>query len=343
MFTSSTTGAPKAVMHTADTLAALNQGFSERFGLSADTPIFMPSPLGHSVGAIHGARLAMYLGATLVLQDGWDPQLALELVAEHRCAFTAAATPFLKDLLDAPGPATGYKLEGLKTFLCGGAPVPPVLLDQAALQCPDTLVTVLWGMTEGGVTTCVPGDPPERVLGTAGAPLPGLELQILGEQQQALPPGEVGELAMRGPGVFVGYLGQEELYASLVTEDGFFRTGDLATIDDDGYLLLRGRLKDVIIRGGVNISPLALEDCLSAHPGVAAVAVVGAPDERLGERICAVIVPSGEAPTLGDLVRWADEHGIPRRQWPERVHVVKDMPRTAAGKIRKNVLRDLIP
>jgi acyl-CoA synthetase (AMP-forming)/AMP-acid ligase II len=145
---------------------------------------------------------------------------------------------------------------------------------------------------------------------------------------------------MRGPGVFFGYLGDEELYRSSVTGDGFFRTGDLARLGADGYLHLTGRLKDLIVRGGVNISPLPIEDALAAHPAVRRVAVVGAPDERLGERICAVVVPEGDPPELDDLIAWVRGQGLPRRLWPEALRVVDEMPTTAAGKIRKNVLAE---
>ena len=334
MFTSSTTGMPKAVMHTADTLAAANIAFSLRFGLSEDTPIFMPSPLGHSVGAWHGARLSLFTGALLVLQDVWDPVRALELVDEHGCAFTAAATPFLKDLIDAEWPAGTPKLATLRTFLCGGAPVPPILLEQALEQAPHTFVTVLWGMTEGTGTTCTPDSSREQLTGTAGAPVPDLELTILEPNADG-----VGELAMRGPEVFVGYLGQEQLYRDLLTEDGFFRTGDLATIGDDGYLRLTGRLKDLIIRGGVNIAPGPIEDAIAGHPAVRRVAVIGERDERLGERICAVVVSKGPPPTLRELNAWLTERGLSPRKLPEALRVVGDMPVTAAGKIRKGDLR----
>lgn len=348
MFTSSTTGLPKAVMHTADTLAALNVTFAERFGLGPDSPIFMPSPLGHSVGAIHGARLALHTGAPLVLQDRWDPARALEAVATHGCRFTAAATPFLKDLVDAPWPAAGAaaggpKLAPLAWFLCGGAQVPPSLMEQAEAEFPNTRVTVLWGMTEGGLTTCTTESPREKVLTTAGVGLPGLELRTFDERGEETAPGVEGELAMRGPGVFVGYHGQTSLYESLLTPDGFFRTGDLARIDGDGYLRITGRLKDLIIRGGVNISPVPVEDALAACPGVRAVAVVGYPDERLGERICAVVETAGGEPAeLGALTGLLRDRGLPKHLWPELVRTVGEFPRTAAGKIRKIELRDRI-
>ena len=342
MFTSSTTGMPKAVMHSEDTLAALNIGFTERFSLGPDAPIFLASPLGHSIGAIHGTRLALHTGAPLVLQDVWNPEQALEMIEEFGCAFTAAATPFLKDLVDARWPRSTPKLAPLRSFLCGGAQVPPSLMEAAQAQFPNTFVTVLWGMTEGGLVTCVRESPAEKVMSTAGIGLPGLELRCLDAEGGTLPAGQEGELAMRGPGVFIGYFGQQDLYDSFITDDGFFRTGDLARIDADGYVRITGRLKDLIIRGGVNISPAPIENALADHPGVNAVAVIGHPDERLGERICAVVVPDGEAPSLDDLIAHARAKRLPKHLWPEVLRVVDTMPMTPAGKIRKADLRAIV-
>ena len=288
-FTSSTTGNPKAVVHSANTLGALNQTFTERFSLGADRPIFMSSPLGHSVGAYHGARLALFTGASLILQDGWDAERALVMIEQFGCAFTAAATPFLKDLVDADRTGPLPKLNSLRSFLCGGAPVPPVLMEQSRTEFPNTFVTNLWGMTEGGLVTCVPDSPREKIIATAGIGLPGLELRVLDEAGKELPGNREGELVMRGPGVFFGYAGQDDLYRTSMTADGFFRTGDLARIDEQGYVRITGRLKDLIIRGGVNISPIPIEDTLARHSDVESVAVIGFPDARLGERICAVI------------------------------------------------------
>lgn len=339
MFTSSTTGVPKAVVHTENTLAAVNRGFAERFSITGDRPIFMPSPLGHSVGSWHGARLSLFTGAALILQDHWDPERAIGTIAATGSEFTVAATPLLKDLLDAGRPA---ELGGLNTLLSGGAPVPRALLEQGLEQLPNTLVSALWGMSEGGVTTCLPGDPPERILETCGAGLPGLELRTLDSDGVPTRAGQAGELAMRGPGVFAGYLGQEGLYREQLTEDGFFRTGDLAELDEHGYLRITGRAKDLIVRGGVNISPAPLEEALAAHPHIRRVAVVGVPDERMGERICAVVVPNGEPPEFSGLLEWLGQRKVPRRLWPERLCVVDEMPQTAVGKIRKFELRDRI-
>ena len=338
MFTSSTTGPPKAVSHSEDTLATLNLQFAERFGLSSDTPVFMPSPLGHSVGAIHGARLSTYLGAPLVLQDQWDAPAALDLVARHRAVFTAAATPFLADLADAPWHGPEPKLATLRSFLCGGAQVPPALIRRCRTEFPNTFVTPLWGMTEGGLTTCVTGSTDTQVENTVGVGLPGLELRTLDAGMRMQGSG-AGELVMRGPGVFNGYYSQPELYSEHLIGEGFFRTGDLARIDSDGYVTITGRLKDLIIRGAVNISPVETENTIAAHPDVAGVAVIGWPDERLGERICAVVQAS--APLgLDDLVAFCANQGLPRRYWPERLMRVDRFPRTAAGKIRKQQLRD---
>ena len=342
MFTSSTTGRPKAVMHSEDTLAALNIGFTERFSLGPDAPIFFASPLGHSIGAIHGTRLALHTGAPLVLQDVWDPERALETIEEFGCAFTAAATPFLKDLVDARWPRSTPKLAPLRSFLCGGAQVPPSLMEAAQTQFPNTFVTVLWGMTEGGLVTCVRESSREKLMSTAGIGLPGLELRCLDAAGGTLPAGEEGELAMRGPGVFIGYFGQQDLYDSTITDDGFFRTGDLARIDADGYVRITGRLKDLIIRGGVNISPAPIENALADHPDVHAVAVIGHPDERLGERICAVVVPDGVTPSLNDLIAHAQARRLPKRHWPEMLRIVDTMPMTPAGKIRKADLRAIV-
>jgi len=341
-FTSSTTGHPKAVLHSIDTFSALNQTFTERFDLGLNTPIFMASPLGHSVGSYHGARLALFTGTTLVLQDKWDPQQALQMIEQYGCSFTAAATPFLQDLVNATWQGSTPKLSTMTSFLCGGAPVPPILLEKAQKEFPNTFITNLWGMTEGGLVTCIKDSPHSKVISTAGIGLPGLELLTIDEAGASLAPNEEGELVMRGPGVFFGYAGQDDLYNESITEEGFFRTGDLARIDEQGYVQITGRLKDLIVRGGVNISPIPIEDVLAKHPQVDSVAVVGFPDDRLGERICAVIQAKDARPTQEDLVQFSMDNGLSKRYCPELVRYVNSMPRTAGGKIRKADLQKIV-
>ncbi len=341
-FTSSTTGKPKAVMHSDDTIGALNLTFSERFNLGPDAPIFMASPLGHSVGAFHGARLSLFNAAPLILLERWDPEIAIAMIRDFRCAFTAAATPYLSDLVSAARPKNGMKLETLRWFLCGGAQVPPSLIDSAAEEFPNSKVTVLWGMTEGGLTTCHAGSSQEQLRATCGIGLPGLEIHTVDAGGNKLAPETEGEFVMRGPGVFIGYLGQPDLYQSSLTKNNFFRTGDLAKINRDGYVHITGRVKDLIIRGGVNISPVPIEDALSGHPNVASVAVIGSPDARMGELLCAVIEPRGRRVELAELQQFIRERGLPKYLAPETIRFVDAMPRTPSGKIRKVDLRPLV-
>ena len=201
-------------------------------------------------------------------------------------------------------------------------------------------MTPLWGMTEGGLTTCVDSSTGHQVETTVGIGLPGLELRVL-DSETGMQDSGAGELVMRGPGVFNGYFGQPDLYAEHLVGDGFFRTGDLARIDDDRYVSITGRVKDLIIRGAVNISPVATENTIAAHPDVTGVAVIGWPDERLGERICAVV--QATAPLdLDQVVAFCADRGLSRRYWPERLELVDRFPRTAAGKIRKPELRSAL-
>lgn len=342
MFTSGTTGDPKAVMHSENTLDTLNRQFAERFSLDEKSAVFMASPLGHSVGAIHGARLSLWLGSALILQQRWQPVEALHLVEKYGAAFTAAATPFLFDLIRAEWPHVTPKLAPLRWFLCGGAQVPPELVRQARDAFPNTVLTPLWGMTEGGLTTCLPDTSAERLATTVGVGLPDLEVKVIDKNEVNMAVGAVGELTMRGPGVFLGYYQQEAQYLAQLTAEGYFRTGDLATIDADGYVAITGRAKDLIIRGGVNISPVMTENAVAAHPNVRGVAVIGWPDERLGERLCAVITPHGTPPTFDELIQFCLDYGLYRRYLPERLVVVDSFPLTAAGKIRKHILKESI-
>lgn len=337
MFTSSTTGLPKATMSTDTGLNSGNRDVAERYGLSHATPIFMPSPLGHSIGTCHGARMALYLGAPIVLQDAWDPEIAFRLMSENDCFFTAAATPFLKDVIETTSPSASSRL--VSVWLCGGAPVPPQLIESAFDALPKTFVTNLWGMTEAGMAACPLDAPREKIVNTSGTAL-GCELRVIDQDGHTLPAGQEGELIVSGEDVILGHVGGSELLDSMRLPSGALRSGDLARIDDEGYVTITGRIKDLIIRGGVNIAPTPIESTLSTHPAVARVAVVGLPDDRMGERICAVVVPRGDPPDLASLVQWAKDKGLPKRLWPEAIHVVDDLPTTPAGKVKKQVLRE---
>ena len=297
---------------------------------------------GTNGSAVAGLHYCVSQSMSNTPRPVWNPDEALTMIAENECVFTAAATPFLKDLVDADWKGEQAKLSSMLWFLCGGAQVPPALMEKAKQEFPHTFVTLLWGMTEGGLTTATRESPAEKTLTTAGIGLPGLEMRILDPEGKSIETGIIGELAMRGPGVFIGYYGQDDLYKSLLTADGFFRTGDLATLDETGHLRITGRLKDFIISGGVNISPVPIEDALSSHSQVSGVAVIGFPDERMGELLCAVIIPKDEIPTLKNLNNFLREKGLPKYHCPELLRIVEKFPTTPAGKIRKAELQKQI-
>jgi len=224
--------------------------------------------------------------------------------------------------------------------VCGGAPIPPKAVEDAREVLGLELIAV-WGMTENLiVTTTRPGDPVELVSDSDGIPVDWMEIRILGEDGQPVAVGEAGDLHVRGPSQALGYYKRPDLYAAANPDDDWFDTGDVARLRADGGIRIVGRTKDLIIRGGENVPVAEVEDLLLRHPAVADVAVVAVPDERLGERGCAVVLPDGAAPTLTELTAYLDEQGMAKQFWPERLELVDEMPRTASGKIQKYVLRE---
>jgi cyclohexanecarboxylate-CoA ligase len=343
-FTSGTTGDLKGAVYDTRILRATNMGFIERYGLDRNDRIFGCSPLGHAVGFTHALRMTLTIGGSIVLLERWDPERALRLIRDEKCTFMAAATPFLLDLVYHPKLRDYGSLETVRLFLCGGASIPEQLMRDAIDALPRTFVSPLWGMTEcGGVTTCPFDAPRDKLFTTDGAPCGGMELKVVDAEGRTLPAGTDGELMARGPMVTKGYFRRPDLTAEYYLPDGFFRTGDLARMDADGYIKITGRIKDLIIRGGVNIAPAEIESVLFAHPSVDNVAVVGMPDDRLGERICAyVILHPGTALDVAEIQRWMEKSGVAKQKWPERVEIVDAFPMTPSGKVQKFRLRAMI-
>ncbi len=343
-FTSGTTGDLKGAIFDTEVLIATNRGLMERYDLNEGDRIFACSPLGHAVGFTHALRMTFTIGGSIVLLEYWEPGRAIGLIHQERCTFMASATPFLMDMLQHPDLERRGRLSSLRVFLCGGASVPEQLMKETRAALPHTFTSPLWGMTEcGGVTTCPFDAPEEKLYTTDGLPCGGMELKVVNPEGEPLPPGEDGELLARGPMVTRGYYRQPELTAEHYLADGFFRTGDQARMDEDGYVKITGRIKDLIIRGGVNISPVEIENVLFSHPKVANVAVVAMPDPRLGERGCAFVIPiRGETLNLEEVRQWMEQSGVAKPKWPERVEVVDALPMTASGKIQKFRLREII-
>jgi cyclohexanecarboxylate-CoA ligase len=249
-----------------------------------------------------------------------------------------ASTPFLSDLASNETVAR-ESVKTLRTFVCAGAPIPSVIVQKATERLGFEVLSC-WGMTENGaVTIARPGDPPEKIFGTDGRAIGGMEVRVVDANGAPAPAGTVGRLQARGTFTFVGYLKKPELNAW--DDDGWFETGDLARVDADGYVRITGRTKDVIIRGGENIPVIEVENLLYRHPKVQDAAVVAMPDARLGERACAFVVPRpNERPTFAELTAFLAKEGMAKSYWPERLELVEAMPRTPSGKIQKFKLRE---
>jgi cyclohexanecarboxylate-CoA ligase len=342
IFTSGTTGEPKGVMHTHNTLVAANNPLPERVGITADSVVHMASTLAHLTGYLYGARLPVEVGGTGVLQDVWDPGRFVELVEEHRITYTSGATPFLYDLLAAPNLAE-RDVSSLARFCCMGAPIPRALVREARAKVPGLVVIGGWGQTEEGLVTLgIPGDPGEKLIDTDGCPFPGMRIRVVDELGEPLPAGREGRVQVMGPSVFVGYAERLDMTRALFDGE-WFDTGDLATIDAEGYITISGRTKDMIIRGGENIPVAYVENVLYEHPQITAVAVIGVSDPRLQERACAcVVLDEGAELTFDDMKRILAEKGVAKQYWPERLEVLPALPRTASGKIQKFRLRDQV-
>ncbi len=339
IYTSGTTGQPKGVMHTANSTLGHLGAWIQHHGLNGDDKVFMASPLAHQTGFLYAILQPLMLGIEVVLLDRWDAPVGVELIQKHRCTFTMGATPFLSDIVEMPN-VQDFDLSSLHTFASAGAPIPPALVQKAAANFSFKVLSG-WGMTECACSTiCNPDDPDEKVWTSDGAPLPHTEVKVVRPDGSAADPGEEGLLKVRGAPMFVGYLKKPELHGT--DEEGWFDTGDQAFMHPDGYIRITGRAKDIIIRGGENVPVVEVEDVLYRHPAVAEVAVVGIPDERLGERGCAfVTLQPGQVLALEEMIRYLDEKGTAKQYWPEHLEVVDEMPRTPSGKIQKFKLREM--
>jgi len=340
IYTSGTTGEPKGVMHTANTMYANLAPFAERLHMDADDVVLMFSPMAHQTGFMYGLLLPLMLGARFVLMDTWDKAQAARVIESDHVTWTMASTPFLMDL-SATVDELGTDPSSLRIFLCAGTVIPGPVVERAQRILGARVISA-WGLTENGaVTTVRPEDPDDRSATSDGTPLPGVELQIRGKDGKPLPNGEEGEIWVRACSNFGGYLKRPHLNSH--DADDWFDTGDIGRLNDEGYIRISGRSKDIIIRGAENIPVVEVEAALFKHPAVQTVAIVGYPDERLGERACAFVVPKpGQSFAFEDMQDHLKSLGFAIQYWPERLELRDALPSTASGKIQKFALRNML-
>ncbi|HGU2097260.1 TPA: medium-chain fatty-acid--CoA ligase [Escherichia coli] len=339
LFTSGTEGLPKGVMLTHNNILASERAYCARLNLTWQDVFMMPAPLGHATGFLHGVTAPFLIGARSVLLDIFTPDACLALLEQQRCTCMLGATLFVYDLLNLleKQPAD---LSALRFFLCGGTTIPK----KVARECQQRGIKLLsvYGSTESSPHAVVNlDDPLSRFMHTDGYAAAGVEIKVVDDARKTLPPGCEGEEASRGPNVFMGYFDEPELTARALDEEGWYYSGDLCRMDEAGYIKITGRKKDIIVRGGENISSREVEDILLQHPKIHDACVVAMPDERLGERSCAYVVLKAphHSLSLEEVVAFFSRKRVAKYKYPEHIVVIEKLPRTASGKIQKFLLR----
>jgi acyl-CoA synthetase (AMP-forming)/AMP-acid ligase II len=335
-YTSGTTSDPKGVMHSANTILAEIKSQTGMTG-SGRQVMLSPYPSGH-IGGIISLISPFVTGSSCVFMDAWDPTEAAALIAEHRVTVSSGTPYFLMTLLDVVEQGT-HDVSSLERYATGGAGVPPAVVERAAAQ--GWFCFRSYGSTEHPtITVGYETDAPDTWADTDGRLTPGSQMRIVDDEGHDVPPGTDGEVWSIGPEVFVGYR-SGALDDESFDPDGWFRTGDIGRVDDAGFLTITDRKKDIIIRGGENISSKEVEDVLARHPSVAEAAVVAAPDPLYGERACAfVILRPGASLSMADVQAHFAEAGVAKQKTPERLEVRDELPRNATGKVKKFELRD---
>ncbi|EMY6324425.1 medium-chain fatty-acid--CoA ligase [Escherichia coli] len=339
LFTSGTEGLPKGVMLTHNNILASERAYCARLNLTWLDVFMMPAPLGHATGFLHGVTAPFLIGARSVLLDIFTPDACLALLEQQRCTCMLGATPFVYDLLNLleKQPAD---LSALRFFLCGGTTIPK----KVARECQQRSIKLLsvYGSTESSPHAVVNLDNSlSRFMHTDGYAAAGVEIKVVDDARKTLPPGCEGEEASRGPNVFMGYFDEPELTARALDEEGWYYSGDLCRMDEAGYIKITGRKKDIIVRGGENISSREVEDILLQHPKIHDACVVAMPDERLGERSCAYVVLKAphHSLSLEEMAAFFSRKRVAKYKYPEHIVVIEKLPRTASDKIQKLLLR----
>lgn len=339
LFTSGTESKPKGVMHSYNTQYFGLKRHVAYFNLGADDVVMCASPVGHGTGAINGVEFALHLGGAIVMLESWNPALALSTMAEHDVTMMWGAATFYTDLADAAG-AAAVTPASFRYAFSAGAPIPRDLIGKIRETLGARLISA-YGQSEGqNISIARLDDSDAKIAGSDGRIHDVIEWKLADAGRNRAAPGEAGEFAYRGPNVCLGFL-EPEHAAAAFDDEGYIYSGDLAQIDDDGYIRIVGRRKEIIIRGGENISPAEIEDILFAHPMIEKVAIVAYPDERLGQRACAVVVPrSGQRPELTDITEYMAARNVAKFKYPEKLIVVDALPMTASGKVKRKALQE---
>lgn len=341
VYSSGTTSRPKGCLHTFNTLACGSRLLAKGFEYTPADVQFGPSPVTHTTGLVTSIILPMMHGAGSHIMESWEPKLGMEQIRQFNCTVAVSATTFLQMLMNEFDPERD-DISSMRLWVAAGAPIPGTFVEHASALFPKMRVLSLYGRTENVTTTmCVVSDEPARSVKSDGRPLPLQSVRIVDIDGNEVSRGEEGDIAYKGAMHMLEYIGKPTETAELFTPDGYSRSGDLGYMDEDGYVRVSGRTKDIVIRGGMNISVRHLEDLLSAHPAVRGVAAVGMPDERLGETVCCFLVPApGHEPlTLVQIKDYLLGEGLAIQKVPERLEIVESLPTTATGKIQKHLLR----
>ncbi|KQZ75697.1 AMP-binding protein [Nocardioides sp. Root151] len=341
VFSSGTTSRPKGCLHTFNTMACGARLLGRGWNYTEADVQFGPSPVTHTTGLVTSYLLPLAHGAASHLMDRWEPKEGLERIAKFKCTACVSATTFLQMLLDVYDPEV-HDASSMRFWTSAGAPIPGSFVEAGRAAIPNMAVLSLYGRTENITTTmCTLDDDPSRSVTSDGQALPLQEVAIVDEAGNEVPRGEEGDIAYRGAMNCLEYIGQPDETAANYTPSGFHRSGDLGRMDADGYVRVTGRLKDIVIRGGMNISVRAVEDALASRPDVSQVALVAMPDAYLGEKVCCYLVMHEGQPelTLEEMRDFLLGEGMAIQKVPERLEIVDALPTTATGKIQKHVLR----
>ena len=340
MFTSGTTGMPKGVVTTHDRILPMFRHWVEMMGLEEGDRYLIVNPFFHSFGYKAGWVAALIAGAVIVPMASFDVARLIRHIEEDKISFLPGPPTIYQSLLSARAEQT-FDTASLRGGATGAASVPPELIRRIRSELGLDDIVTAYGMTEcATITSCRRGDDAERIATSVGQPIPGLEVRIADDDGNVLAPGQTGEILVRGYGVMQGYLDDAEATAEAIDPHGWLHTGDLGAMDAEGYLTITDRKKDVYISGGFNCYPAEIEKLLSEHPDIAMVAVIGVPDERLGEVGKAFVVPRPEAsPAAEQLLAWSREN-MANYKVPRRFELVRNLPSNAAGKVLKTALRE---